>query len=157
MNIELISGGPEETQRIGKVLGQVACPGQVFLLTGPLGAGKTCFTQGILWGLGSDEIARSPTFVIVSQYDARLTLYHVDLYRLGSALDVFDLGLDECLNGDGITVVEWADKAPGLLGDEYMSIAIEPIDDEIRRIALSATGSAYTSAIDAMKHPRGIL
>ena len=90
--LELTTTGPEETRRVGRVLGEVARPGDVFLLTGELGAGKTCLTQGILRGLGSDETARSPTFVLVSEYSARMTLYHVDLYRLKGGVDVLDLG-----------------------------------------------------------------
>lgn len=151
MCVELTTTGPDETRRIGKLLGKVARPGDVFLLTGELGAGKTCLTQGILHGLGSDETARSPTFVLVSEYSARLTLYHVDLYRLEGGADVLDLGLDEYLEGDGVTVVEWADRAPGLLGEEYMSIALERVDDETRRMRVSADAAAFAEALAALK------
>ena len=72
----------EQTQALGKVLGSNANPGDVFLLSGDLGAGKTCLTQGILWGLGSEEYVRSPTFVLISKYTARIDLYHMDLYNL---------------------------------------------------------------------------
>ena len=109
--LTLSSYGPEETQAIGRILGRSAEPGDVFLLVGDLGAGKTCLTQGILFGLGSEEFARSPTFVLVSQYPGRLTMYHMDLYRLDTFAEVLDLGLDEYLFGDGVSVVEWADKA----------------------------------------------
>ena len=102
---------PEETQALGRILGEQAKPGDVFLLTGPLGAGKTCFTQGIAWGLGVAEYARSPTFVIMTRYRGRLTLYHFDLYRINDPLEAWDLGLDEQLFGDGACVVEWADQA----------------------------------------------
>ena len=80
------------------------------LLEGELGSGKTCLTQGILWGLGGTEYARSPTFVLMAQYAARLTLYHVDLYRVESVAEAADLGLDEVVSGEGVTVIEWADR-----------------------------------------------
>jgi tRNA threonylcarbamoyladenosine biosynthesis protein TsaE len=152
--VELTTAGPDETRRIGRVLGGVARPGDVFLLAGELGAGKTCLTQGILRGLGSDETARSPTFVLVSEYSARLTLYHVDLYRLKGGVDVLDLGLEEYLEGDGVTVVEWADRAPGLLGEEYMSIDFERVDDETRRLRVSADGAAFAEAFAALRAAR---
>ncbi len=149
--LELTTTGPEETRRVGRVLGEVARPGDVFLLTGELGAGKTCLTQGILRGLGSDETARSPTFVLVSEYSARMTLYHVDLYRLKGGVDVLDLGLEEYLEGDGVTVIEWADRAPGLLGEEYMNIELQHVDDETRRMKVSADGAAFADALAALR------
>ena len=152
--LELTTTGPEETRRVGRVLGEVARPGDVFLLTGELGAGKTCLTQGILRGLGSDETARSPTFVLVSEYSARMTLYHVDLYRLKGGADVLDLGLDEYLEGDGVTVVEWADRAPGLLGEQHMSIELQHVDDETRRMKVSADGAAFADALAALRASR---
>ena len=92
-----------------------ASAGYVVLLNGPLGAGKTCLTQGILRGLGSDDHARSPTFVLVAEYEARLTLYHVDLYRTDGPSDIEELGIEEYLWGDGVCVMEWAEKARGHL------------------------------------------
>ena len=151
MCVKLTTTGPDETRHIGRLLGEVARPGDIFLLTGELGAGKTCLTQGILRGLGSDETARSPTFVLVSEYSARLTLYHVDLYRLEGGADVIDLGLEEYLEGNGVTVVEWADRAPGLLGEEYMSIELQHVDDETRRFKVSADGTAYAEALTALR------
>ena len=149
--LELTTTGPEETRRVGRVLGEVARPGDVFLLTGELGTGKTCLTQGILRGLGSDETARSPTFVLVSEYSARMTLYHVDLYRLKGGVDVLDLGLEEYLEGDGVTVIEWADRAPGLLGEQHMSIELKYVDDETRRMKVSADGAAFADALAALR------
>ncbi len=152
--LELTTTGPEETRRVGRVLGEVARPGDVFLLTGELGAGKTCLTQGILRGLGSDETARSPTFVLVSEYSARMTLYHVDLYRLKGGADVLDLGLEEYLESDGVTVVEWADRVPGLLDEQHMSIELKYVDDETRRMKVSADGAAFADALAALRASR---
>ena len=152
--VELTTAGPEETRRVGRLLGEVARPGDVFLLTGELGAGKTCLTQGILRGLGSDEMARSPTFVLVSEYSARMTLYHVDLYRLKGGADVLDLGLEEYLEGDGVTVVEWADRVPGLLDEQHMNIELQHVDDETRRMKVSADGAAFADALAALRASR---
>jgi tRNA threonylcarbamoyladenosine biosynthesis protein TsaE len=151
INLEVTSQSPEQTQAIGRILGEMARPGDVYLLVGDLGAGKTCLTQGILWGLGSDEYARSPTFVLVSQYQGRLTLYHMDMYRLDSFEDIVDLGLEEYLLDDGVSVVEWAEKAPGFFSEQHMRIRIEYIDENIRRLTLTATDQRYTEALEAVK------
>ena len=130
----ILSRSPEHTQAIGRALGERAQAGDVFLLVGGLGAGKTCLTQGVLWGLGGDEYARSPTFVLVSQYAARLTLHHVDLYRLDSFAEVYDLELDEYFYGDGVCVIEWADKADGMFPPDSLVVRIDATGDTERRI-----------------------
>ena len=95
MRVEITSSSPEQTQAIGRVLGARARSGDVVLLAGELGAGKTCLAQGILWGLGVDEFARSPTFVMINEYEGRLPLYHIDLYRVNADAEIAELGLDE--------------------------------------------------------------
>ncbi len=148
---EFLSHSPERTQALGRTLGENARPGDVFLLVGGLGSGKTCLTQGVLWGLGSDEFARSPTFVLVSQYEARHTLYHMDLYRLDTFEEVVDLGLDEMLFGDGVSVVEWADKGPGAFPEDHLLVRLEYVDEETRRISLHPFGSRYEALVQAIK------
>ena len=150
-HLEMISNSPEETQNIGRALGAHASPGDVFPLTGPLGSGKTCLTQGIARGLGVQEHARSPTFVMVSQYQGRLTVYHIDLYRLNSPEEIDDLGLDEYLLGDGVCVVEWAERAPHIYPEHNLTIKIDVLDETARRLALAASGSHYSQAINALK------
>ncbi len=145
---EVVTYSPEQTQALGRALGAAARAGDVFLLAGLLGAGKTCLTQGILWGLGLDEYARSPTFVLVAEYRARLTLYHLDLYRLDSVDEVEALGLDEYLDGDGVCVVEWADKAPGAFPPEHLSIRLAALDENTRRIRLAADDERHRSLIE---------
>ncbi|MDA1349360.1 MAG: tRNA (adenosine(37)-N6)-threonylcarbamoyltransferase complex ATPase subunit type 1 TsaE [Chloroflexi bacterium] len=149
LSAELVSESADQTRAIGKALGETARPGDLVLLEGELGAGKTCLTQGILWGLGGTEYARSPTFVLMTHYEARLTLYHVDLYRIESAVDLAGLGLDEVISGDGVTVVEWAERAEGLFGDEGLLVRLEHVGDDTRRLRLSAKTERYSSAIDA--------
>ena len=129
------------------------------LLEGELGSGKTCLTQGLLWGLGGLEYARSPTFVLVSQYEGRLTLYHVDLYRLDAAGEIDDLGLDEYLFGDGVCAVEWAEKAPGIYARRHIKVELDHLDETSRRLTISTSGSRYDGAMAALKSlglPSGI-
>ena len=149
--VEGISRSPEQTQQIGKALGANARSGQVFLLIGDLGAGKTCLTQGVLQGLGGSEQARSPSFVLVSQYEGRLPLYHIDLYRLGSAEEVLDLGLDEYLDGQGVCVVEWADRALDLLTRDHLEVRIKHLDEKTRHLTLSAESDGYADILDAAR------
>ena len=155
--VETISRSPEETHSIGKTLGEHAEPGHVFLLVGGLGAGKTSLTRGVLWGLGTEEYARSPTFVLIAQYPGRLTLYHVDLYRLETADEVLELGLDEYLYGGGVCVVEWADRAPGAFPENHLQIKMEHVDETTRRLSLSATSEDHAGLVDAVsaRRPNG--
>ena len=150
-SLTLVSNSPEETQAIGRSLGKSAQPSDVFLLVGDLGAGKTCLTQGILFGLGSDDFARSPTFVLVSQHAARLTLYHMDLYRLDRFDEVLDLGLDEYLFGDGLSVVEWADKASEAFPENHLLVEFEFAGDESRRLTLTAAGDRYKELLKTIE------
>lgn len=152
--VETLSRSPEDTQSIGKTLGAHALPGHVLLLIGELGAGKTCLTQGVLWGLGGGEYARSPTFVMAAQYTGRLTLYHMDLYRVDSAAELTDLGLDEYLYGDGVSVVEWADRVPGLMPRDHLQIQIEHAGETERRLTLSASAPEYEDLLNAVKSDR---
>ena len=147
---ETITHSSEETQGIGRAMGSLTRPGHVFLLDGELGSGKTCLTQGVLWGMGGDEYARSPTFVLVSEYKAAMMLYHIDLYRLGTPEEILDLGLDEYLNGEGVCVVEWADRAPGLLSDKSLTVSLETVGDTDRRLIMSTDAPEYTDIIDAV-------
>ena len=151
VRVEVVSPGPARTRAIGEAIGTVAAAGYVVLLNGPLGAGKTCLTQGILRGLGSDEHARSPTFVLVAEYEARLTLYHVDLYRMSGASDVEDIGIEEYLWGGGVCVIEWAEKAWELYPPERLQVELSPLDEKSRRIVVTAHGCRYLEALSAAR------
>jgi tRNA threonylcarbamoyladenosine biosynthesis protein TsaE len=132
--LRILSNGPDETQEVGRLLGQGAEAGDVFLLTGPLGAGKTCLTQGIAWGLGVPGYARSPTFVMIARYQGRLTLHHVDLFRAVGLEEAIDLGLEEYLSGEDVCVVEWADRAAEMFPPEAMRISLEYGEGETDRV-----------------------
>lgn len=151
----MVTNGPEGTQTVGASIGQNARPGDLILLEGELGAGKTCLTQGILWGLGGTEYARSPTFVLMAQYEARLTLYHVDLYRVDSVAEADDLGLDEVISGEGVTVVEWADRAGGLFEDEGLRVRLSHRGETARALTLSAADDRYSTMIEAALQAAG--
>ena len=135
--MNLRSQSPEETQKLGIGLGRLAQPGDLFMLVGELGAGKTCLTQGIAWGLDIAGYATSPTFVVINQYMGRLPLYHIDIYRLDSIEEVVDLGLDDYLYGNGVCGVEWADKASNVLPPEHLLVLAN--EDPERQIAFRVT------------------
>ncbi|HEX7363897.1 MAG TPA: tRNA (adenosine(37)-N6)-threonylcarbamoyltransferase complex ATPase subunit type 1 TsaE [Dehalococcoidia bacterium] len=141
--LKLVSRSPEQTQHLGKRLGELAQSGDVFLLTGNLGSGKTCLTQGIAWGLGVKEYAFSPSFVIIREYHGRLTLYHIDFYRLDRLEEIADLGLDEYLYGKGVCVIEWADKGIAVLPDEHLLINLSYVSDTERAVSLEPKGERY--------------
>ncbi len=149
--VEIRTRSPEKTQVVGRAIGENARAGDLILLEGELGAGKTCLTQGILWGLGGNEYARSPTFVLMAQYAARLTLHHVDLYRIESAIEAAELGLDEVVSGDGVTVVEWADRAGGMFEGQGLRIRLALVTESTRSLTLSTTDVRYSSAIEAAR------
>ncbi len=123
-SIRIRTNSPEQTQAVGRSIGEQAQAGDIYLLTGSLGAGKTCLTQGIAWGLGVPGYARSPTFVLMTQYQGRMVLHHVDLYRIGNSEEAWDLGLEEQLTGDGVCVVEWADRAAEIFPQDCLWIEL---------------------------------
>jgi tRNA threonylcarbamoyladenosine biosynthesis protein TsaE len=150
-SLELITRSPEETQAFGKSLGKIAAAGDVILLVGKLGAGKTCLTQGIAWGLGVDDYAASPSFVLVRELYGRLPLYHVDFYRLENLEEIAELGLDEYFYGKGVSVVEWAEKALELLPPEHLLIEMEYVSDNERRLKIKAKGKRYRKVLEQLK------
>ena len=150
MKVSLHSNSVETTHELGRAIGSNVHPGDILLLSGGLGAGKTTLTQGILWGLGSDEYARSPTFVLVNEYDARIPVYHMDLYRLDSLEEIDGLGLEDYLYGDGLCVIEWADKAQGYFPLDHVDISIETVSDSERVFILDADDSNRKGLFSAL-------
>jgi len=150
--LELISHSPEQTQRLGVRIGELALPGDIFLLVGDLGTGKTCLTQGIAWGLGIKEYTMSPSFVIVRELYGRLPLYHIDLYRLEHIEEIMELGLDDYLYGSGVCVVEWAEKGLSILPAEHLLIQISYLSDTERSFQLKPSGKRYLEILAQLKH-----
>lgn len=117
---------PEETFRLGQDLAENAAAGQVFTLTGDLGVGKTVFTQGFAKGLGIDEPVSSPTFTIVQVYESgRLPFYHFDVYRIGDMEEMDEIGFDDYVMGDGVSLIEWADLIKEILPERRTVVMIE--------------------------------
>jgi tRNA threonylcarbamoyladenosine biosynthesis protein TsaE len=120
------SWSPKETFEIGVRLGQQADAGQVYTLTGDLGVGKTVFTQGFARGLGIEEPVNSPTFTILQVYEGgRLPLYHFDVYRIGGVDEMEEIGFEEYIMGDGVSLIEWADLIEEILPENCQNILIE--------------------------------
>ena len=150
-HLELISHSPEQTQEFGARLGELAQPGDIFLLVGRLGAGKTCLTQGIAWGLNIKEYAVSPSFVVIRELYGRLPLYHIDFYRLDNLEEIAELGLDDYLYGNGVCVVEWAEKGLSLLPAEHLLIEMSYVSDTERSLKLKPGGKRYRNLVAQLK------
>ena len=133
----IASQSPEETEAAGEHLGRTLGPSDVVGLIGELGAGKTCFVQGLTRGLGVTVHATSPTFVLVNEYRGRLPVHHVDAYRTATVTEIADLGLEEMIDGDGVTVIEWAEKARPLLPARTIYVRIDGVGDEPRTITIT--------------------
>ena len=127
---------PAETAAAGEALGRTLGAGDVVALYGELGAGKTCLVQGLVRGLGVATHATSPTFVLVNEYRGRLPVYHVDAYRTGSLTELMDFGLLDLMGGDGVTLVEWADRAEPLMPPRAVRVRIDGVGDEPRAITI---------------------
>ena len=118
--------GPEETRAFGKKMGQEARPGQVICLNGDLGVGKTIFTQGFADGLGITEPISSPTFTIVQVYEeGRLPFYHFDVYRIGDIEEMDEIGYEDYVYGEGVSLIEWANLIEEILPEHFTEIKIE--------------------------------
>lgn len=117
---------PEETYALGEKIGKAAQPGQIYTLTGDLGVGKTVFTQGVAAGLGITEPVSSPTFTIVQVYeDGRLPFYHFDVYRIGDVEEMDEIGYEDYVYGQGVSLIEWANLIEEILPEHYTEIRIE--------------------------------
>lgn len=115
----------KETFAIGQKLGQSAQPGSIFCLVGDLGTGKTILAKGMAEGLGIKEDIVSPTFTIVQEYQGRLPFYHFDIYRIMDEDELFEIGWDEYINGNGVCLVEWADQVPEAIPPEAVWLTIQ--------------------------------
>src|SRR5437879_3802475 len=136
MSARLVTSSAEETDATGERLGATLGAGDVVALSGELGAGKTVFVQGLVRALGVTTGATSPTFVLVNEYRGRLPVHHVDAYRTGSLTELMDFGLLDLIGGDGVTLVEWADRAEPLMPPRTVRVRIDGVGDEPRAITI---------------------
>jgi tRNA threonylcarbamoyladenosine biosynthesis protein TsaE len=141
---------PEQTQTIAEQLAKLLEPGDVLTLSGDLGAGKTTFTQGLAKGLGVKEQVGSPTFTLIREYDGRIPLYHMDVYRLGPGAHSENIGIDEYLFGDGISVIEWAEYIIPLLPDDYLQVTIRKTGESDRQIMMAAKGERFVRLLEEL-------
>lgn len=157
--LDIVSHSSAQTQRLGMRLGDLLRGGELLLLEGQLGAGKTTFTQGLALGMGISELVSSPTFTLLKEYVGQVpvangqegsparrgpALYHFDLYRLDDPEEILDLGFEDYFYDDsGVCVVEWADKAATLWSDGHLSIRLKTMSETKRSLLLTATGARY--------------
>jgi len=137
---------------VGAALGRTAAAGDVILLVGSLGAGKTCLAQGIARGLGVEENVVSPTFVLLREYQGRLPLYHLDFYRLDTVEEVASLGLEDCLFGSGVCVVEWADRGMSVLPGEHLLVEMEHVAPSRRLLRFYPKGARYAEMLSQLQN-----
>jgi tRNA threonylcarbamoyladenosine biosynthesis protein TsaE len=140
------------TEELGRRLGRVLFPGAVVALVGPLGAGKTHLTRAVAAGLGVPDprIVTSPTFVLIQEYQGRLPVYHFDAYRLSGAAPFAELGVHEYLEGDGVCLIEWADRVEECLPAEHLRITLSVTGETARQALLEARGEPYEQLLAAL-------
>jgi tRNA threonylcarbamoyladenosine biosynthesis protein TsaE len=136
----------DETRALGAALAELSRPGDLVVLAGDLGAGKTAFAQGFARGLGVDELVTSPTFTLARSYRGRITLHHLDVYRVEDLAEVLDLDLPELLDDEAVVLIEWGDAIAAALPADYLEIRLRLGDaDDDRLLELRAIGPSWTA------------
>jgi tRNA threonylcarbamoyladenosine biosynthesis protein TsaE len=150
MQLQMLSSNSNDTEMLGEDIGRCLEAGDIVCLCGELGSGKTVLTKGMARGLGvrSERAVRSPSFVLVQRYQGRVPIYHADLYRLDGPTDIDDIGLHECLGGDGVAVIEWADKLATSVPVERLEITLTHQSEETRLITIRPWGARYHQLLD---------
>ena len=148
----MLTHSPAETRALGRQLAKTLKAGDVLLLWGDLGAGKSEFTRGLARGLGVTGYVTSPTFTIMQLHDSgRLPLYHFDWYRLESAEELYELSMDEYLQNGGIAVIEWPSRAEEVLPESYLEVELSPVGDDERLITFTPVGGFHAIDEDAIR------
>jgi tRNA threonylcarbamoyladenosine biosynthesis protein TsaE len=137
--MEYFTKSSEETITLGKKIGEVLKPGDILGFYGELGSGKTTMIKGIAIGLGVKEenLVKSPSFIMINEYKGRYPIYHIDLYRIKNTEEILSIGLDDYLYGDGVCLIEWAEKAEKELPENIIKVELEVINPEERKITIS--------------------
>ena len=149
--LKFITHSAEQTQKVGTSIGKLAEPGDIYLLIGDLGAGKTCLTQGIAYGLDIQEYTLSPSFVIMRELHGRLPMYHIDFYRLENVAEISDLGLDDYLFGKGVCVIEWANRGLTVLPEDHLLIGIDYLTENERSFIIEPRGERYIRMVQQLR------
>ena len=144
----LITRSPLETENIGRTLGTLLQKGAFVALFGDLGGGKTCFTRGIVAGAApaSLHLVASPTFAIMNEYPGAVPVYHFDFYRLASGHEITELGFDDYFQGEGICIVEWAERLGNMVPEDHLKVSFEYVAEDCRKILIIA-GSPHSQAL----------
>lgn len=144
--------GLEETKKFGIKIGSLLGPKDILCLNGELGAGKTTMTKSIGLGLGVDDYITSPTFALINEYEGKCPVYHFDVYRLEAVDDLFDLGFDDYFFGNGVCIIEWAEKIEKLLPEDRVIINISKGHNENERIVeIDGFGKSYERIVKELK------
>jgi tRNA threonylcarbamoyladenosine biosynthesis protein TsaE len=152
MMFSIITSGPEQTEHLGEALGSLLEPGDLVCLYGDLGSGKTHFSFGVAMGLEvREQYITSPTFTLVNVYRGRVPFYHIDLYRLKDPSELENVGLDEYVDSDGATVIEWAERAEDELPGERLSVYFNHLDERSREIGFLAEGERYGKLLAGLR------
>ncbi|MCK4240298.1 MAG: tRNA (adenosine(37)-N6)-threonylcarbamoyltransferase complex ATPase subunit type 1 TsaE [Candidatus Atribacteria bacterium] len=143
MDLTIITKSPEDTQKLGKEISKLIKPGDLLAFYGELGAGKTCLIQGISQGLEVKDYVVSPSFTIINEYKGKILVFHFDLFRLSNIEEILDLGYEEYFYGEGLTVIEWAEKIENLLPPDHLKIDIKFKSYYERTISLIPQGNRF--------------
>lgn len=154
--LECISHSVAQTIRLGQRLGELLERGDVVLLLGEFGAGKTHLVKGIALGLGSEALVNSPSFVLINEYRAgpqhqRMPIFHTDLYRIETQAELAGIGLDEALAGDGVCLIEWAERGQDWLPQEHLAVYLRYTSETKRSIRFVPRGPRYVALVEAIK------
>ena len=152
MTVATVTRTAEETGRLAQRVGALLRAGDVVVLAGELGVGKTVFAKGVARALGITEAVVSPSFTIVRQYEGTLPLVHVDVYRIDHLQELYDIGFDELVGEDAVTIVEWGDRVRSMLPVDRLEVVIaaDEHDDDTRHVQLDALGGAWSARRDAL-------
>lgn len=150
--IKLTTQSPNQTMGLGQALAGLVKPGDIICLFGDLGSGKTTMVKGMAKGLRIlDKKVNSPTFVLLNIYRGRLPLYHFDFYRLENTAEILQIGIDEFLYDDGVSVIEWAERLQTLLPEEYLEVRLAHAGEKQRQIQLRAHGQRYSALLEQLR------
>ena len=147
--LKITTYSAKQTKEIAYKIGKILSKGELIILTGDLGAGKTTFTQGLAQGMGITKMVTSPTFTIMKVYKGELPLYHIDAYRLEGLTQ--DLGLDEMIDDDGVCVIEWPVFISDTLPKDYLNIDIKRISDDTRSLTFIPKGKEYEKILEVIE------
>lgn len=149
----VLTGSPRQTMGWGSRLGKLLQGGEIIALVGELGAGKTCFVRGVTQGLevGKDAWIRSPSFTLINEYQGRLPVYHIDLYRVEGRAQLEGLNLREYLYSDGVSLIEWFEHLPADEVDEFLEVRAAYVDGNRRQLTFSSHGQRYEEIVEGLR------